>query len=494
MRYIYISAGRKFWFDLALELKRSHGHDPVFWYGDERLSSFFSEEFEGCHIYKGQPRLHGSVDLLVRVLHSSDFFWIKDEAIKMIDRLDSHDLWGRKVRENLFYSKLLEACSVVEKVQADFLLMSESPHDLFSYLIWRVCRISGLPSLHFEAVSISPAIVMVSAESGELKKVPRLDGVLEPELDSILDEARRYFERYDKGAPPGYMSLQEDKESIHFSLLRRARDLLLGFFPLPYAIFYKEYPILRGYFYGVVERRLKLWGRIKTLALRRSYSESARVDVGGGKFLYFPLHYEPERTTSPDGGIYYDQMRAALELRARLPSDIALVIKEHPSQLFVNMRGYRGRDKCFYEVLSRVEGVMLAPLDFSSKELIARSIGVVTVTGTAALEAVFSGRPALVLGSAWFMGVPGVYRMDDFPDFIAAAHDGKTFAVARQWVMDYLHKYSFFGCVNPSNEKYYSSLSEKLRVQWTSPVAAQIDGYLSWRLQELNAARDGGKN
>lgn len=479
MRYIYISAGRRFWFDLAFELKGAYGCFPVFWYGDERLSGSFSKEFEGCHFYEGQSQVCSSVTLLGIVLNSPDFFWIKDEAIKMIDRVDSHDLWGRKVREGVFYNKLLEACSIVEEARADFLLMSESPHDLLSYLIWRVCRVLGLPSLHFEAVSISPAIVMVAAESGELKKVPRLDGILEPELDLVLGEAKRYLDRYDRGGVPGYMQLQEDKESIHFSLLRRIRDFFLGFIPLSYAIFYKKPSVFRGWLNGLVVRRLKLWGRVKTLDLRRSYSESAREGIGEREFLYFPLHYEPERTTSPDGDIYYDQIRVALELRARLPKEIILVVKEHPSQLFINMRGYKGRDRSFYEVLSRVEGLVLAPLDFSSKELITKSIGVATVTGTAALEAVFSGRPALVLGNAWFLGVPGAYRMSDFSDFLAAARNPKGFAVARQWIMDYLSKYSFFGCVNPSNEKYYSSLSEKLRVHDASPVAAQINRYVS---------------
>lgn len=481
MRYIYIPAGRKLWFELAVELESVYGCEPVVWYGDERLLPLYKNKFGGCHFVEREgaflPALHAG-ESLGRVLSSPDFHWVKDEAIKMLDRIDAHDLWGRKVREAFFYRQLLKACALVDSAQADFLLLSESPHDVLSYLIWRVCRIVGMPCLHFEAASIAPALVMVSACSSGLKKIPRASGVEEPGFETVLRCVRDYLRRFESGFQPTYMIAQKEKEAVHASFGRRFRDFLLRLYPVSLAVYREDMACKGGA--ALAARRLKLWGREKTDELRRAYAGKGRSDFWGQDFLYFPLHYEPERTTSPDGGVYYDQIRAVLELRARLPKSFLLVIKEHPSQHYKNMRGFKGREKSLYDLLEGIEGVLLASPEIPSSRLISSCRGLVTVTGTAALESVCSGRPALVLGNAWFLGAPGTYVENEFHRFMDACLEDRAGwgESVRDWIVAYFSKYAFFGCVNPSNENSFSSCEELLSSQSASPLACQIDFFL----------------
>lgn len=288
--------------------------------------------------------------------------------------------------------------------------------------------------------------------------------------------------RFSSAAKPGYMLSQENKEKVHDKLYRRLRDKLLRIVPLSLAVgFLVRYRDVLGISVkmpSVYERRLKLWGRDKTTELKTAYPENLKGETYLN-YVYFPLHYEPERTTSPDGGVYYDQARAVLEVRSKLPPEVLLVVKEHPSQLYKNMRGYKGRSKLFYELLEGVQGIRLAALDIPSSELIRNCLAVVTVTGTAALEASMLGRPSFALGAAWFAGAPNIYAYSDIERFaeiveLRLPSGGDELLV---WLSSYLSTYAFFGCVNPSNEKVFSGCMEALAAQRPFALSRQLDLY-----------------
>ena len=44
------------------------------------------------------------------------------------------------------------------------------------------------------------------------------------------------------------------------------------------------------------------------------------------KYIYFALHYEPERTTNPDGGEFHDQAIAIAKLRELVPDNIDIFL------------------------------------------------------------------------------------------------------------------------------------------------------------------------
>lgn len=494
MKYIYIPAGRKLWFDLAVDLKDKYGHEPAFWYGDDALLQQARTHFSGSVFQSLRSLDYAKAvpvgGLFKAVVASPDFHWIKDEAIKMLDRIDAHDLWGRKVRDAYFFRALTLACYFIETSGAEFFLSSESPHDFFAYVLWRACGVSGIPCIHFEAISIAPAMVMVSSRGGTLNKIARYPGCENEGFENVLLSAENYCMRFSGAAKPGYMLRQEHKEKVHDKLYRRLRDKLLRIVPLALAVTVlircREMLGVSVEMLSIFERRLKLWGRDKTTELKTAYLEKLKGETYLN-YVYFPLHYEPERTTSPDGGVYYDQARAVLEIRSRLPPEVLLVVKEHPSQLYKNMRGYKGRSKLFYELLGGVQGIRLASLEIPSSELIRDCLAVVTVTGTAALEASMLGKPSFVLGAAWFVGAPNVYAHSDVERFTEIVGSNSPSGVDEllTWLSSYLSTYAFFGCVNPSNEKVFAGCMEALAVQRPFALSRQIDLYFKEYFQRL---------
>jgi CDP-glycerol glycerophosphotransferase (TagB/SpsB family) len=104
---------------------------------------------------------------------------------------------------------------------------------------------------------------------------------------------------------------------------------------------------------------------------------------------------------------------ALINLRKSLPKDIQIVLKEHPSQLYSNMRGSRGRSPLIYNLFKKVKGIKLVGNNYNTIYLIQKSKLVVTITGTVALEAAILEKPSITFGSTWYKGCPNIFEWKD---------------------------------------------------------------------------------
>ena len=129
------------------------------------------------------------------------------------------------------------------------------------------------------------------------------------------------------------------------------------------------------------------------------------------RFVYFPLHLEPEMTVDVLGGKYHDQLKALRSLREKLPEDVIIAVKDNPKQ------DSRKRSPAFFDQLDRIPNVVLVNSQTESWELIKRSIATATICGTAGWEALRIGKPVIVFGYAFWNRLPGAYRIDDQWEF-----------------------------------------------------------------------------
>jgi hypothetical protein len=156
-------------------------------------------------------------------------------------------------------------------------------------------------------------------------------------------------------------------------------------------------------------RRALAAGNRKKRAMFKVYSEVASAVPLNVPFVYVPLHFQPERTTSSLGGVFADQYLLVDLIARSLPEGWKVYVKEHPSQFYPPFAGERSRHQDLYRDLVQIPRVHLVALSLSTFELIDRSQAVATVTGTAGWEAVLRGRPALVVGSPWYRYCDGVF-------------------------------------------------------------------------------------
>jgi hypothetical protein len=184
------------------------------------------------------------------------------------------------------------------------------------------------------------------------------------------------------------------------------------------------------------------------LAYRKARRRSQGFEVGGAPFVYFPLHLQPEATTSPLGGIYSDQIIALEALDRALPSGWCVAVKENPKQ-----RLYK-RPACFYERLAALLRVRLVSRKSCSFDLMRAARAVGTITGTAGWEALVAGKPVLTFGNAFYRHAPGSAPIEDFEglrEALAAIDAGRfshaTLGACRRF-LEVLQSVSFQGVVD----------------------------------------------
>lgn len=162
---------------------------------------------------------------------------------------------------------------------------------------------------------------------------------------------------------------------------------------------YLEKPITWFEFYFML---LKYYFKSKDLLC--FYQSLTQFPSYTSKFIYFPLHYQPERTSLPEGGIYEDMLLIVDLLAKSLPNDWQLYVKEHPYQFSrSDPRLYNFRSKYFYSKIASYDKVKLLAAETSTSKLIEKSQFVVTVTGSTGWEALMVGKPVMLFGhSAWY--------------------------------------------------------------------------------------------
>lgn len=136
------------------------------------------------------------------------------------------------------------------------------------------------------------------------------------------------------------------------------------------------------------------------------------------KYIYVPLHMQPELTSSPLGGIYVDQLLMVEMLSYWLPEDWIIYVKEHKYQTMdvdmYKMAFFRSMD--FYEDMLGLSNVKFVSLEEDTYKLIKNSQAVATLTGTAGLEAVALGKPFLMFGYYYMNYCPNVYNIRNNED------------------------------------------------------------------------------
>lgn len=124
------------------------------------------------------------------------------------------------------------------------------------------------------------------------------------------------------------------------------------------------------------------------------------------KYVFVPLHYQPEASTLVCAAKYEKQLFLIDSLSKSIPSDTLVYVKEHYALL--------GHKKIrFYEDLSKYPNVVLIDPWIDSHELIKKSEAVVALTSTAGFEAILYRKPVFVLGRIFYENAPGVIRLDD---------------------------------------------------------------------------------
>lgn len=126
------------------------------------------------------------------------------------------------------------------------------------------------------------------------------------------------------------------------------------------------------------------------------------------RYVFFPLHTEPEVSLLVYGRPYVNQIEIIRMLAMSLPIGKVLVVKEHPW-----MVGKRSLEA--YGKILNIPRVRLADPKMEARALIQQADLVAVITGSVALEAAMLGKPVITFGDCPYNLLPEtmVRRVDD---------------------------------------------------------------------------------
>jgi len=145
------------------------------------------------------------------------------------------------------------------------------------------------------------------------------------------------------------------------------------------------------------------------------------------QFCFFPLQYQPEKTTQPESKWFNDQISSILYLRSNLPIDLPIVVKEHPKVFRRNPRNpnflmYRSIN--YYQTLLKIPNVLFAHPHEDSEEWISKSSLIASATGSAIWEGLQYGIPGLSFAKNWhseFEFSPFIFDLKDVKNYLSSS-------------------------------------------------------------------------
>lgn len=378
----------------------------------EVLDSF---RLYSAELPEGVPPIENSVDeATIRYLAPYE-----GAALQMMDRRNGDGAPVQELRELfLRYAALWQ--KLLERHRPSAVVFHGTPHQGHDFVLYHLCRRAGVRTLMLERTFLNERMFVRS----HLEDCLRPD---ESEWPRYRDEERLRIAQTTATIEP---ALADDRKTHYETLNRRINNLreIRYRISVPYLvkeIFDVRYwhglrkPVTDSY-YGVAGRRPSMFEYRRAdwdarWIARRGLKAYERLAVRPDlqcDYVYLALHYQPERTTIPDGGQFSDQFNVARVLAESLPDGWRLYVREHPRQFRRPLIFSKVRSEGYYERLAAIPRVTLVSLDFPAADLIRRSRAAATVTGSTAWEAVQQSRPGLVFGNAWYLHCPGVIRIN----------------------------------------------------------------------------------
>ena len=136
-------------------------------------------------------------------------------------------------------------------------------------------------------------------------------------------------------------------------------------------------------------------------------SELKRLKSHQNRIFYFPLHLEPEMTLMVYSNLFRSQSELIRIVSSQLSLGDVLIVKENPKTFL--------RYKNFYNDIGRLKNVVWASRNINSRDIIGCVDKVISISGTASIEAAIMGKNSLFLGKPPFYNVLVQKPLIDLP-------------------------------------------------------------------------------
>jgi len=426
------------WVEVAKILKDKYNIEPVYWIGydddhsreiipDLFPEAIYHEYFDAWkgvfpqEIEKIANRYGVDVDFYQRISR------FELQGLKLMDRMDADQKsFGFSERRNLFRKFLRYWTAIIDYYKVDIVINPVMPHRSFDFPLYLVCKEKGIKLFGFFSTPFSSAgrIIGVDDIYSIPDKIKQDYQILSKnknplkfakDIQSNIDAVRK---TYKDAIPPGLL------ESTKFfkkkpGVIQTGLKFLNELFYKRTVWFGKNGWLVNGVptYHKDPKKKVersksrqklipysyRIYKRIRFLrSLEKEYSKTQRKPDLTKPYAIFALHYQPEATTMPRAGVFYDHLYTLELLSKYLPWDWQIHIKESPHQFNPIAEGNTGRMLRFYRDALKFPRVSFVPVETNPFTLIDQAKAVITLAGTIGWEGMVRGKPVICFGPSWY--------------------------------------------------------------------------------------------
>lgn len=414
------------------------GHEVVYWVGggDDRKI-----EIPGTVVHTHSAARNG---IPAPGIDISKFYPPGEALIKQLYKTESlvltmmnkrFDWLCVDERKHIYYNTLQYWNGIMNQYRPEVVIFSTIPHAPFSYIIYGLSRLLNIKIIMFDSISrvgVPESDKMLMSFGSWESNSPLLDALEKNKgknfsSEDLSEDLQEYYKLHtanhnDDPTPP---CIKEDKNKYSgFRLAALKAKMVIGSI--------KDFTIF--------EKTLTYIQKLFRQNIKQEYVSLQSEPDFAKKFVYVPLHYQPECSTSPMGGVFVDQILMIEILSASIPSDWLIFVKEHPVQWFIRgLNFFSSRYRGYYKRISKLKNVKLVPIEADNYDLIRNSRAVATVIGSAGFEAVLRGKPVIIFGHTWYQYCHAVFMaagVESCQEVFQKIVDG--FSVDQQKIINYL--------------------------------------------------------
>lgn len=323
------------------------------------------------------------------------------EALKMLERAGRiHDSAERRMIQ--YHQHLRYWNYFLDRAQIDVFITFSTPHCIYDYILFRLCQIKGILvifglQLPFQA----SRRMMLVKNSYEISDA------------SIVAKIEEYKAAYDTADD---VKLGEAAQREYDLLHGTGKQLLNSYAPhyklsRYWELFKSELKRAKGDAFARIPRHIK--GKQEINGLLRYYARLAEEPDLSVPYIYFPLHYQPEETTSPAGGWFVHQYLAIQMLSYHAPPGVWIYVKEHPVMMGIYTST---RVAAHYDLIVKLKNVKLIPIKTDTIELTKHAAAVSSITGSVGYEAMYQHKPYIMFGNQAMRYGPGTLNVRNNED------------------------------------------------------------------------------
>ena len=163
------------------------------------------------------------------------------------------------------------------------------------------------------------------------------------------------------------------------------------------SVFFTNYFLIRNTF-----RKLKL-----QFFLNKKNNDVLKY-LKTNKFIFYPMHFLPE------GGVFdhkelFDEFYLVQKISKNLPVDIKIIVKPHPD---IFKKGTEIMPLDYYRAFFKIPNVQMVLPSVNSHYLIKKSIGVISVSSSVALEAIIFKKNSLNIAENEFANLKSIKKIN----------------------------------------------------------------------------------